>query len=171
MRSCAHALKIRARRNELDGARVVPLLFDMKIRSLFLAGATVLAFSACSRAIAADDDAKTKPAIEAAHAWLKLTDAGEYGRSYEITASPFQSALAREGWIAAADRVRTPLGKLIERELISATYGKTLPGLPDAEHVVIQFSSRFEKKSSAIETITPMLDKDGVWRVSGYYIK
>ncbi|MGA9534411.1 MAG: DUF4019 domain-containing protein [Desulfobacterales bacterium] len=26
-------------------------------------------------------------------------------------------------------------------------------------------------KTSAVETITPMLDKDGQWRVSGYYIK
>lgn len=26
-------------------------------------------------------------------------------------------------------------------------------------------------KKSAIETVTPMMDKDGKWRVSGYYIK
>ena len=29
----------------------------------------------------------------------------------------------------------------------------------------------FEKKASAVETITPMLDPDGVWRVSGYFIR
>jgi hypothetical protein len=37
--------------------------------------------------------------------------------------------------------------------------------------VVIQYETIFEKKQSAIETVTPMLDKDGKWRVSGYYIK
>ena len=26
-------------------------------------------------------------------------------------------------------------------------------------------------KASAIETITPSLENDGIWRVSGYYIK
>ena len=29
----------------------------------------------------------------------------------------------------------------------------------------------FGNKKAAVETITPMLDKDGKWRVSGYYIK
>jgi hypothetical protein len=36
---------------------------------------------------------------------------------------------------------------------------------------VIQYDSVFANKASAVETITPMLDADGVWRVSGYYIK
>jgi hypothetical protein len=45
-----------------------------------------------------------------------------------------------------------------------------LPGAPDGEYVVIQFESSFEKKKSAVETVTPMLEKDGKWRVSGYYI-
>ncbi|MEJ2473814.1 MAG: DUF4019 domain-containing protein [Desulfobacterales bacterium] len=30
---------------------------------------------------------------------------------------------------------------------------------------------KLENKTAAVETITPMLDKDGQWRVSGYYIK
>jgi len=43
--------------------------------------------------------------------------------------------------------------------------------VPDGEYVVIQYDSSFEHKQSAVETVTPMLDKDGKWRVSGYYIK
>lgn len=27
------------------------------------------------------------------------------------------------------------------------------------------------KKSAAIETVNPMLDPDGVWRVSGYFVR
>jgi len=46
---------------------------------------------------------------------------------------------------------------------------KPLP--PDGEYVVIQFKTSFENKKAAIETITPMLDKDGKWKVSGYFIK
>ena len=45
------------------------------------------------------------------------------------------------------------------------------PGAPDGEYVVIQYEASFENKASAVETITPMLDKDGQWRVSGYFMK
>jgi hypothetical protein len=66
---------------------------------------------------------------------------------------------------------RDPLGKVLSRKLKSATYAKTLPGAPDCDYVVIQYDSGFEHKQSAVETVTPMLDKDGKWRVSGYHIK
>lgn len=57
------------------------------------------------------------------------------------------------------------------RKVKSATFTRTLPGAPDGEYVVIQFESQFENKAAAIETVTPMRDKDGAWRVSGYYIR
>jgi hypothetical protein len=68
-------------------------------------------------------------------------------------------------------RTRDPLGKLQSRKLKSATYTKSLPGAPDGEYVVIRYDASFERQQSAVETISPMLDKDGAWRVSGYYIK
>ena len=46
-----------------------------------------------------------------------------------------------------------------------------LPGAPDGEYVVIQYKSAFANQPTAIETIVPMLDKDGKWHVSGYFIK
>jgi len=42
---------------------------------------------------------------------------------------------------------------------------------PDDEYVVIQYQSSFEKKQSSVEIVTPMLDKGGKWRVSGYFIR
>jgi len=66
---------------------------------------------------------------------------------------------------------REPLGKLISRKVANALYTTSLPGLPDGQYVVIQFNTSFENKKSGIETVTPMVDKDGRWRVSGYYIK
>lgn len=36
---------------------------------------------------------------------------------------------------------------------------------------MIQFKTVFENKKAAIETVTPKLDSDGNWRVSGYYIR
>ena len=45
------------------------------------------------------------------------------------------------------------------------------PGPPDGQYVVIRFQTTFEHKRSGVETVTPMLEQDGGWRVSGYYIK
>ena len=46
-----------------------------------------------------------------------------------------------------------------------------LPGAPDGEYVVFQFDTQFERKRAAVETVTPMRDPDGSWRVSGYFIR
>jgi hypothetical protein len=55
--------------------------------------------------------------------------------------------------------------------LKAAHYATSLPGAPDGKYVVIRYASSFQNKKSAMETVTPMLDKDGKWHVSGYYIK
>jgi hypothetical protein len=67
--------------------------------------------------------------------------------------------------------VREPLGTVKSRKLQSAKYSTTLPGAPDGEYVVLKYDTSFEKKDSAVETITMALDKDGKWRVVGYYIR
>ena len=67
--------------------------------------------------------------------------------------------------------VRSQFGKVLSRKVKSAKYTTSLPGAPDGEYVVIQFDSSFANKKSAIETLTPALDKDGKSRVSGYFIK
>ena len=109
--------------------------------------------------------------IDSAHAWLKLVDEGAYDQSWDEAAAFFKSAMNRKQWNSALEMARRPLGKLISRKVLSKTYTTQLPGAPDGEYVVIMFKTSFENKKSAIETVTPMLDKDGQWRVSGYYIK
>jgi hypothetical protein len=60
---------------------------------------------------------------------------------------------------------------MVSRKLKSAKYTKALPGAPAGEYVVLQFDTSFVNKKEAVETVTPMLDKDGKWKVSGYFIK
>jgi Protein of unknown function (DUF4019) len=48
---------------------------------------------------------------------------------------------------------------------------KDPPHTPAGEYVRMQYDTTFEKKKDAVETVVPMLDKDGKWRVSGYFIK
>jgi hypothetical protein len=129
-----------------------------------------LLLTSCSIA-SAGDDAKTKPAVEAAKAWLAIVDAGDYGRSWDEAAELFRGAVKRDAWIGAVSGVRKPLGKVVSRKLLGATYATELPGAPDGQYVVIQFETELAGKKSAVETITPMRDPDGVWRVSGYYVR
>lgn len=118
--------------------------------------------------------AQTKPegaAKQSAESWLALVDSGKYANSWDEAAQFFKSAVTKDQWQNALHSVRNPLGKLVSRTLKFANYTKTLPGAPDGEYVVMQYETSFANKSAAIETIVPMLDKDGKWRVSGYFIK
>jgi hypothetical protein len=122
--------------------------------------------------IATDGDAAEKKAgVIAAERWLAIIDEGKYAKSWEEAAEYFKNAVKQEQWIKSLNGVRKPLGKLILRKLKSKVYMTSLSGAPDGQYVVIQFESSFENKKTAIETVTPMLEKDGNWRVSGYYIK
>ena len=112
-----------------------------------------------------------KGAIAASGAWLSLVDEGNYAESWNQAAGLFKNAVTKEQWQSTVKAVRTPLGKVVVRKLKSKKYTETMPGAPDGEYVVIQYETTFENKKSAVETVTPMLDKDGKWRVSGYYIK
>ncbi len=110
-------------------------------------------------------------AVEAAEVWLELVDKEQYGASWDEAANYFQGAVSREQWLSSMRAVRHPLGQKRSRSLKSKQYFNSLPGAPDGEYVVIQFNTSFEHKLSAVETVTPMKDRDGKWRVSGYYIK
>jgi len=110
-------------------------------------------------------------AQSAADSWLKLTDAGDAGASWDQAATLFKGAVTKEQWTQALAGVRRPLGKVISRKVTSRQYTEKMPGAPDGKYVTIQYETVFEKKASAVETVTPMLDPDGIWRVSGYFVR
>ena len=103
--------------------------------------------------------------------WLNLVDAGQYGASWDESAEDFKMSLSREQWEQMLGAVRTPLGNREKRELKAKRYKTSVPGAPDGHYVVIQFNTSFKNKAKAIETVTPMKDPDGQWRVAGYFIK
>lgn len=128
---------------------------------------SVLAFSPVVKA----DRSAEEAAVAASQACLALVDEGNHSGSWEEAAEYFRAAVTREQWQRSMRAFRRPLGRVMSRKLKSKQYTNTLPGAPDGEYVVIQYETSFENKKSAIETITPMLDEDGKWRVSGYYVK
>ncbi|MHC4460400.1 MAG: DUF4019 domain-containing protein [Planctomycetota bacterium] len=112
-----------------------------------------------------------RAATEAAEAWLELVDSDNYSQIWQEAAALFRSAGARDNWEKTFRALRTPMGKLVSREVTSTRYTTLAPGAPDGQYVIIQYKTSFENKLSAIETVTPVLEQDGKWRVFSYYIK
>jgi predicted transcriptional regulator len=134
-----------------------------------LAGAALFALVGILPAAPSESDA-VSAAQAAAKGWLAEIDAGRYGDSWEHASTLMRKAVSKSDWEKAASSVRGPVGALKSRTIQSATFTKSLPGAPDGEYVVIVYDTKFEK-ANAVETVTPMREKDGSWKVSGYYVK
>ena len=134
----------------------------------------VVALGVCGALVSLQPAARAEevdPVAVAAQAWLDLADRGEYAQSWAEAASQFRTSVTQEAWVQSITAARSPLGAVLSRTLRAAQSATTMPGAPDGEYVVLEFETTFEHKQSAVETITPMHDTDGAWRVAGYYIK
>lgn len=123
------------------------------------------------QARAQDEGLDLRPADQAARAWLATVDSGRYGDSWEDAAALFKQTIPKLRWETTVQSVREPLGIATSRKVRSMTYARILPNAPEGEYVVIQFDTRFENRPLSVETVTPMREKDGSWKVSGYFIR
>jgi len=130
-----------------------------------------LALLLCSVAFAQGEADKKKAAQASAGSWLALVDGGKYAQSWDEASTFFKGAVTSEKWDQMLQQVRTPLGKAEGRKFDAAQYTTELPNAPKGEYVVITYKTTFASTGPAIEVITPMLDKDGKWRVSGYFVR
>ncbi len=122
---------------------------------------------------ASDEDhgGKEQAAVAAAEKWLERVDAGEYRTSWQEASEVFRASMTADRWEQSMRKVHAPLGKLLSREVRSKKYMSPLPGAPDGEYVIVEFDASYENRRQAVETVTPMLEKSGEWRVSGYYMQ
>jgi hypothetical protein len=142
---------------------------DMLARSIPVSLFCIVFFLGSATAFA---NAKAEQAaISVAGSWLNLVDKGLYDDSWRQAASLVQASVNEEQWSASVQAIRQSLGKVISRTLYKKHYTRTMPGAPDGQYVVIEFHTVFKNKKDAVETVTPMLDNDGRWKVSGYYIR
>jgi len=110
-------------------------------------------------------------AAKEAQGWLALVDGGRYGESWKQAASLFKEKVPAAQWEKAVRSAREPLGKVESRKLVNTQFARTLPGAPDGEYMVLRYETVFEKKKEAFETVTPMKEKDGSWKIAGYFIQ
>lgn len=111
-------------------------------------------------------------AQKAAREWLAKTDKVDAAASYDAAGAKFKDAVTVDRWAEALQKARAPLGALDQRSMIQTTFDKKLPdGGPDGEYSLVMYRTAFAKKADSIETVTLEREKDGVWRVIGYYIR
>jgi len=117
------------------------------------------------------DGKPEEEARKSAKVWLAFVDSGKYTESWATAAEYFKEVVPQDQWEPSLNSVRKPLGTLLSRKFKSAKLTGALSGAPDGVYVVLRYKTSFANKKAAIETVTPVLDKDGKWRVSEYYIK
>ena len=72
---------------------------------------------------------------------------------------------------SSGSAARRAAGSSWSRTVSSTQYATTLPGAPDGEYVLVQYETVFENKKAGVEALTVSREKDGTWRVSGYFIR
>lgn len=140
------------------------------IMSTLLAVLAYAALSAPDSTPAPAAPAAAAPAAESAAAtaariFLEHGDRSEWAANYALTSRSFQSLNTVETWTSVSQRVRPPLGAVIERTLISDDY---VPAPPEG-YRMIRFRTRFAAREEAIETLSLALE-DGAWKVAGITI-
>lgn len=142
------------------------------MRLLFVAVLGYLIVAPSVSAQASDSAATAVSAAQsAAQAWLQAVDAQHYDQSWDSAAAVFRSAVTKPQWAGAVKEGRAQFEPLGERTLIAANYTTELPNVPPGQYVVIQYRTKAGHGRTVVETITPARDKDGHWRVAGYYIR
>jgi len=116
-------------------------------------------------------DPNLKAATYASQQWLALVDSGRYAESWESAASFFQQKFSQEQWGQTMTSFRAPLGKLMSRQLLNASYETNLPDAPAGRYYVLQFRTRFADYPTVVETVTAIQEPNGQWRVAGYLIR
>jgi len=134
--------------------------------ALLLVVASLLA----ARPLAAQD-ARETTVQRAARDWLQLIDRGDYVASWNAAGAKFRLAITPERWTESVKGVRDPLGPLAQRSVLSTSFTRSFPGVPDGDYALVVFRTAFEKKSEGDETVTLEREPDGQWRVIGYFIR
>jgi hypothetical protein len=143
----------------------------LKFTLIVFAVSVLLACTQEDKRDTSNNNEEEQAAVQSAEKWLALVDEGKYGDSWDDAADVFKNAVTKDEWEEMLDKTRPPFGKVLERNLKTKSYKTSVPGVPDGEYVVIQFHTEYERKANTIETVTPSKEKDGNWRVAGYYIK
>jgi hypothetical protein len=131
----------------------------------------IVLFVCCLSSAAQAQQAVDSLARHAVESWLVLTDSSKYGESYEQAAQQMKALISKDDWIDVLETTRAPLGMVLSRKLKGVKHSKTLKAAPGHEGVTLEYESSFEKNELVSEYLNAILQKDGTWQVTGYFIR
>jgi hypothetical protein len=121
--------------------------------------------------LASDTTQAIEEATAAALAWLELVDAGEHAASWDSAATSFKRVVGKSDWESAVQQARGQFEPFGARTVSSSQYTTSIPNAPPGEYVVLQFRTAVAGGRHVTETVVPMREADGTWRVSGYFVR
>ncbi len=117
-------------------------------------------------------------AINAAEQWLVPVDAGKAADAWAMASASFKSTVGREVWRSGLADLRKPFGRVESRKagnlahLGDAPADKDRPrGSTVGSRITILFETHFAGDKTVAEEVMLEREKDGVWRVAGYFIR
>lgn len=116
----------------------------------------------------ANTEAK-QAAQEAASQWLELTDAGEFGKSWDQGASLLQDQVERAQWAQKGEQVQTQLKELKSREFVQAQFRDSLQQVGNGPFVILQYKSEYGV--GPVQEIVFTAKEDDTWKVAGYTVR
>lgn len=108
---------------------------------------------------------EAEAAARAAEDFLDLIDESRWAESYAATGAEFRRLNTLKVWSDVSTRVRTPLGKLLTRSIVSNEF---VP-VPPAGYRLVKFASSYASDTNQIESVS-LARKDGAWKVVGIVI-
>ncbi len=137
----------------------------------FPCGATRASAQERTAADSSSREADERDATQAALDWLQLVDDGKYAESWEQAAAAFKRAVTKGAWEHSVVAARSAFEPFGERTIFVARYTTELPNAQPGEYFILQYRTQVPGRRTVVETVVPMRDSDGSWRVAGYFVR
>jgi len=117
------------------------------------------------------DSEKAAAAQVAAEKFYALVDADQFAASWQNCAPLLKEKVTEQEWVRQLSKTREVGGPLIKRTLKDMTYSTSAKDSPEGEYILLIYDTTFKTRPDSSENLTVMLDKDQIWRVTGYFIQ
>lgn len=116
------------------------------------------------------DNADAKEAArEVAQEWLTLTDAGEFGKSWDQAAAMMQNQVERKKWKAQGQQMQKQLQDVESRSFAAAQYRESIPKVDGGPFVMVQYKTDFA--TTTVQELVITTQEEGEWKVAGYTLR
>lgn len=105
-----------------------------------------------------------------ARAWISVIDSGNPGAAWENSSALMKQRITKEDWEKATQPLAA-FGSVLSRTLTTVTFSVKLQGMPDGHYAVINYSSIFNNKDNAVESVILRREEDNTWRGIGYLVQ